>query len=86
MNKKITIKNSKGEIKYCVLDGNRDLVQQLNEWYFGGRKSDLGVSFSTYEISVVDYISWDTMASFDIMSIEDTDMEVAWEWKDVTEA
>lgn len=80
MNKKITVKNYLGILQYCVLDGNKDFEQQLNEWYFHGDTKDYGVNFSEQKIAVIDYHAWEERGSFPIVSIEDTDMEVALEW------
>lgn len=85
MNKKITVRNEFGKIRYCVLDGNRDFEQQLNEWQFGSAHPNGGicVCFHPTEIQFVDYFHADPMATFPILSIEDTDEDVAVKWIDV---
>ena len=75
MNKKITVRRADGKVRYCILTGDGDLQEQLNLWYFGATHPGGGysVSFSGDRISIVDSIAYDTVATFEVLSVEDTD-------------
>ena len=83
-NKKVTVKNSEGEIRYCILLGGKDLREQFNSWYFGCGQPSSGMTirFDGSQLSVVDYYYNETRASFDVISIEDTNEDVALCWID----
>lgn len=82
MNKKITVKNSEGQIRYCILLGNKDLEEQFNIWYFGEPHPSHGmkVEFNGEKLLIVDYYTNETRATFYVMSIEDTQSEPVVQW------
>ena len=82
MNKKITVRREDGTIFYCVLDGDKDLQEQFNIWYFGEAhpRNGLCVDFDGKSVDVLDYFHAEKMASFDVVAIEDTDRELLLEW------
>ena len=84
MNKKITVRRSDGKVRFCVLSGERNLQEQFNEWYYGAPQPDGGYSviLQTDKIKIIDYIAYDTVADFNILSIEDTEAEVSLVWTD----
>ncbi len=81
MNKKVTIENSSGKIVYCVLDGNQSLQSQINEVF--GHKQGQGYSaeIDEKEIIIRDYFAGDVRACLKVISIEDTNEEVCFNWK-----
>ena len=86
MNKKLKAQNSDGIIRYCVLSGDGDLQRQLNEMYFGAPFGSTAFSVSLYSdrFDVIDTIAYDVVATFKILSIEDTNEDVCYEWTDET--
>ena len=84
MNKKITVKNQEGKIRYCILSGEEDLEKQFNDWYFGQGHTGMGytVHFNGTEVRVLDYYVNETRAVFEVLSIEDTDAEPVLAWMD----
>jgi hypothetical protein len=85
MNKKITARNERGIVCYCILSGEDSIEEQFNLWYFDSRHPGGGVCvrFDTSKISVVDYFHAESMADFEILSIEDTDEPVMTKWFNV---
>ena len=85
MNKKITVRTNSGTVCYCILSGNENLEEQFNEWYFGSKHPGGGVCvrFDEQTLSVVDYFHGESMADFEILSIEDTDEPVLTKWVNV---
>ena len=85
MNKKITVRSITGQSSYCILSGDKDLEKQLNNWYFGSDDPQNGVCvrFNGIKLDVVDYYHDDRMASFDVVSIEDTNEAPLLNWIDI---
>ena len=84
MNKKITVRLSDGRVRCCILAGDRDLQDQLNEWYFGAALPSGGSKlwFSPTEITVRDSIAYETVTTFPILAIEDTEAPPCLDWID----
>ena len=82
MNKKITVKRDSGEICYCILSGDTSLEDQFNKWYFGSKhpQNGLCVNFCETSVDVVDYYHAEKMASFNVLSIEDTNEDICLKW------
>ena len=82
MNKTLTVKNDQGRILSCVLSGEEDLQSQINRFLFGQAKPGGGYSAVLYDdrIDIIDYIAYDRVSSFAILSIEDTDADVTTKW------
>ena len=85
MNKKITVKNDRGRILYCILPGEGELQSHIRKFLFGKEVPDGGYSALLYEdrIDIIDCIAYDRVTSFDILSIEDTDSDLCSEWVEV---
>lgn len=84
MNKKITVKHPDGKILYCILSGDRSFEDQLNEWHYGDANPRGGLCIYVRErtIDVTDYYTASALVSFEILSIENTQLDVAPQWKD----
>lgn len=84
MNKKITVRNDEGKVRYCVLSGERDLERQFNKWYFGSESADMGykVNLDSHEFSVVDYYVGETRVTFEVLGIDDTEEDIIEAWVD----
>ena len=82
MNKKIIVHSELNGRCYCVLPGERDLEEQFNIMLFGSEHGGGGVCarLDGKSLRVVDYFHDETMASFNIISIEDTDSEPILNW------
>ena len=82
MNKKITVKRSDGKVMCCILSGDKDLEAQFNLWLFGKERPSGGyaASFDGRSLEIIDCIAYDRVENFDVLSIEDTDEDVAASW------
>ena len=82
MNKKITVKRPDGKIFYCILAGDRSFEDQLNEWHYGSASPRGGICIYVSErtIDVTDYYAGSSLVCFEILSIEDTQLDVAPQW------
>lgn len=85
MNQKITVKRQDGAVFYCVLSGERSFADQLNEWHFGAANPRGGVAVYVEEhtIETTDYYVNERLACFEILSVEDTEMDIAPQWTPV---
>ena len=75
MNKKLTFKAPNGNICYCVLSGEQDLKEQI-ERIFAMTGDGYITRFDNKEISIIDIYHWDPIAVYEVISVEDCDMEV----------
>lgn len=82
MNRKITVKTKEGILRYAVITGERDISSALKLFLFGEESPSGGYSvlFENGKIRIIDYISFDEVTSFDVVSIEDTDEEISKLW------
>ena len=79
MNKKITVKRDDGQVMCCVLSGDDSLEKQFNIWLFGKEFPSGGYKAKFYgnTLQILDCIAYDTVTTFEVLSIEDTAEEVA---------
>lgn len=84
MNKKITVRRDDGKVRFCILAGEGDLQAQLNEWYFGAAQPSGGYKalLESDTLRIIDCIAYDTVTTFDVLSIEDTDAAPTPHWTD----
>lgn len=84
MNKKITVRRgSDNKERYCILPSG-DLQKQFNIFLFHEEYPSGGYSARCdgKTLEIIDYISYDTVTTFEILSIEDTDQEPREQWLD----
>lgn len=74
MGKKITVKDTNGRKRFCILKGE-NLKDEFNLFLFGEKFPSGGYSarFDGEELEIIDYISFDTVTTFKVLSIEETD-------------
>ena len=80
MNIRYTVKNDWGNILCCVVDGEKDLTSQLEEVLCIRHGNGIGVVVREAEIEVTDYYYGSSMASFAILSREETQEPVSLRW------
>ena len=80
MNIRYTVKNDWGKILCCVVDGEKDLTSQLEEVLYIRHGNGIGVIVHEAEIEVTDYYHGSAMASFAILSREETQEPVSLRW------
>ncbi len=85
MNKKLTFKAPNGKICYCVLNGEQDLKEQIEKVFdiLGGGHT---ARFDNEKIYIMDIYHWDPVAIYEVISVEDCDMEVCEDWVTVEPA
>ena len=77
---KYTVRNDWGKILTCVVDGEKDLIDQLEEVLRIRHGNGIGVDVREAEIEVTDYYYGSSMASFAILSREETQEPVSLRW------
>lgn len=83
MNKKIVVQNKDGKVRFCILRGDGDLQDRLNEWYFGSANpSGYAVEFDPPTMLIRDRIAYDVVTTFTVLSVEDTDEAASNVWID----
>jgi hypothetical protein len=84
MNKKITVRNEGGLVRYCILSGEANLQDQFNLWYYGDAHPYYGIhiSVNSTTVAIEDYYHAEVMASFEILSMEDTEEDIIHAWVD----
>ena len=75
MNKKLILKNDKGETVYCVLNGEADETEELLRVFSIEKGYGLTVEKWSDAVKIVNYFRADTVASFPVVSFEDTEEE-----------
>lgn len=80
MNRKYTVYSEHKTTLSCVVDASRDIKPQLEEVLMIKRGSGIGLRLSEREIELIDYFGNSSMASFKILSAEDTDEPVSLKW------
>ena len=84
MNKKITVKRAFDEkVRYCILPSDDNMEKQINIFLFGaetpaGYKARLCES----RLEIIDSIAYETVTSFEVLSIEETEEDVSPFWID----
>lgn len=75
MNKKLVLKKENGDIVYCVLSGEAYEDDELKKVF--GIEPGYGLTAAKYsdKVCVENYFRGDTVATFPIVSFEDTDEE-----------
>lgn len=79
MNKRLTWKNDFNETVYCVLSSETDYEAQLETVFNIKKGYGFSVRFNGKTIKIVDYFHGDTRASFDVVSLEDTEEDVLYQ-------
>ena len=79
MNKKMTVKTGLG-IATCVLSDRRSMDEQISELFGYGGKHGMWAGIEGGTIKVMDYFVQETIATFPILSVEDTDDPVSLKW------
>ena len=81
MNVKYTVKNvDNGRVLSCVLDPNENIEDQLTQVFKITPGHGIGVFVRDSEIEVTDYYHASCMATFEILSKEETDAPLRTEW------
>jgi len=83
MNKRLIAKNAFGKTVYCVLSSTEDYKEQIEKVFNIERGRGFSIDLTDTEIKLVDYFHGDTVATFDILSLEDTKEDVLYQWNDV---
>ncbi len=84
MNVKYTVQNTDNKrILSCILDSEKDIETQLEEVFHIARGHGVGVFVRESEIEITDYYHASAMASFDILSREETNEPVDLKWTEV---
>ncbi len=81
MNKKITAKNKWDESVWCVIDGTKDMNDEIDRVVGGVPGHGIKASFNGDEILVENYFAGDVIARLPVLSVEDTDDEPFYYWK-----
>ena len=79
MNQKYTVKAPNGKTVFCILSSDTPKEEQLST-VFSLHGGGVSVRYTDKEILVMDYFHDDPMASFPILSIEDTALPVSLKW------
>ncbi len=79
MNKKIVYKTEHGDVRYCVVDPEKDYKSQLEQVFGITPGYGFSIELKEKEIQLRDYFAGETRASFLIISIEDSDLPVTLE-------
>ena len=79
MNKKMTVQTQRG-IAYCVLSDRRGVDEQISELFGYDGKHGMWAGIEGENIKVMDYFVQETLATFPILSVEDTDEPVSLKW------
>ena len=80
MHIRYTVRNDRGEILICVVDGEKDLVTQFEEILYIRPGNGISVTVRDEEVEVVDYYHGSSMAGFAVLSREETDDPVSLRW------
>ena len=83
MNKKMVVKNALGKVVYCVLSSEEDYEEQLKEVFGIVPGQGFTIEIWGKEIRYIDYFHGETRAKFDILSMEDTELPVELNWKNI---
>ena len=83
-NKKLTLQYNNGARKYCVLSPEKNYDTQLDKAF--GYEGNSGISVRLYpnEVALVDYFHDEKISCIEIVSFEDTDLEVCLELKEIS--
>ena len=82
MNKKMTVQTQRG-VAYCVLSDERSVDEQILELFGYDGKHGMWAGIEGETIKVMDYFVQETIATFPILSVEDTDEPVSLKWTPV---
>lgn len=85
MNRKVTVRRDDGRVRYCILSGDGDLEEVFNLWLFGSTHPEGGyrAKFHTETIEILDCIAYETVTTFELLSVEDTDEATSPYWTDL---
>ena len=83
MNKKVTVKTEHGDIVYCVVSDESPIADQLGKFWKTDGHGGLSTRLENNQIQIVDYFHNELFAFFDILSIEDTELDVDYKWKQI---
>ncbi len=79
MNKKIIYKTEHGDIRYCIIDPDKDSKLQLEQVFGITPGHGFSIEMDEKEIRLRDYFAGETRASFPIIAMEDSDLVVCLE-------
>lgn len=82
MNKKMTVKTERG-IASCVLSDEKSFDEQLMELFGFTKGHGMWAGIEDNCVKVEDYFVQETLSSFPILSVEDTDEPVSLKWTTV---
>ena len=82
MNKKMTVKTELG-IATCVLSDEKSAYEQILELFGYDGKHGMWAGIEGDTVKVMDYFVQETVATFPILSVEDTDEPVSLKWTPV---
>ncbi|MBQ4321409.1 MAG: hypothetical protein IJC35_04140 [Oscillospiraceae bacterium] len=77
MNKKLLFRNAHGKTVFCVLSGEKDHNEQLCAVFGFEKGRGYAAELWQNEVRIVDYFHGDTVASFPVLSFEETDLPVS---------
>ena len=82
MNTKLTVRAENDRVLYCVLNKDEDKEKQLGEM-LNANGGGIGVCLEEKEVRVVDYFHAETIFSYSIISLEDTEDPVSLKWTEI---
>lgn len=85
MNKKYTVKTERGE-SYCILSAARDEQEQFMELFGFEKGHGMWAGVENGCVIVEDYFCLEKLATFPILSIEETDEPVSLKWTKILTA
>ena len=74
MNKKLVFRNARGETVSCVLSADKNDDEQLCAVFGLEKGRGYTAELRQNEVRIVDYFHGDTVASFPVLSFEETDL------------
>ena len=80
MNEKWTVKDASGRLRFCVLDATTDAAEQLAAVLDIKPGYGRAVRADDAQICIVDYYTNETIGSFDIVRVEQTDLPLSLRW------
>lgn len=73
MNLCLTMRNEHNETVYCIISKNENMVLEMEKVFSITKGYGFSVDCYKDKIKIVDYFHGETRATFDILSIEETD-------------
>ena len=85
MNRKITVRTHRGDLRSFILDPAQDIPQQLATVHRGQIGHGITYQMTETEIQTIDYFCGEVMFAHKILSVEDTREPVSLKWTTIDE-